>query len=110
MYNHALSSGDIQQLYNSNLAKYNTTRRTFTTILSGIIDGTYLYSGTASDLAGNTSGSSNRTLIIDKTTPVIVYTGSTPSSGTFTSGNLITGQFDITEFNLGQFIRNRNGS
>jgi hypothetical protein len=110
IYNRALSTEEIQTLSTTNLAKYASNRRTFTSILSGLAEGTYLYSGTATDLAGNISGTATRTLIIDRTAPNIAFTGSTSANGTFSSGTLLTGQIDITELNLGQFIRNRNGS
>ena len=55
MYNRVLSSGDIRQLYNSNLSKYATNRWTFTSVLSGLVDGTYLYSGQVLDVAGYSS-------------------------------------------------------
>ena len=96
IYNRALSSGDIQNLYNSNLAKYATNRRTFTTIFSGLAEGTYLYSGTAIDLANNSSGIVSRPLIIDKTALSLNWTGATPINGYFSSGNNFTGQIDIS--------------
>ena len=74
IYKRALSSGDIRNLYNSNLARYAVNRRTFTTILSGLTEGTYLYSGQVIDLAGAISGTTTNSLTIDKTSPIAVYT------------------------------------
>ena len=79
-------------------------------MLSGLAEGTYLYSGRTTDLAGNTSGSLTNSLAIDKTAPIIVYTGATPASGASLSGALLTGQVDITEANIRQFIWWQNGS
>ena len=55
IYNRTLSAGEVSNLYNSNLSKYATNRWTFTSVLSGLTEGTYLYSGQVTDLAGNNS-------------------------------------------------------
>lgn len=46
----------------------------------------------------------------DTSAPTVVYTGATPANGTITSGNMFTGQLDISGYYLNQFIRNRNGN
>jgi len=45
---------------------------------------------------------------VDTTLPILAFTGATLANKTVTSGTFLTGQIDITELNLGQFIRNRN--
>jgi len=109
IYNRALSTGEIQTLYTTNLAKYASNRRTFTSILSGLAEGIYLYSGRVIDLAGYTANTETRTLTIDRTLPTTFFTGTTPAHNAWLSGNSFSIQQDITELNLGQFIRNRNG-
>jgi hypothetical protein len=47
---------------------------------------------------------------VDATLPILAFTGATLPNKTVTSGTFLTGQIDIIELNLGQFIRNRNGS
>jgi hypothetical protein len=109
IYNRALSTGEIQTLYTTNLAKYASNRRTFTSILSGLAEGIYLYSGRVIDLAGYTANTETRTLTIDRTLPTTFFTGATPANNAWLSGNIFTIQQDFTELNLGQFIRNRSG-
>ena len=61
------------------------------------------------DLNGNTGGrTSGQSFVIDMTLPILIFTGSTPASGAM-AGTLSTGQLDITELNLGQFIRFQGG-
>ena len=56
IYNRALSSGEINNLYYSNLAKYGTNKWLFTTVRSGTaILSNIAYSGQVIDLAGNSS-------------------------------------------------------
>lgn len=51
IYNRALTSGEVTNLYNSNLAKYATNKWLFSINMSGINDGSYRYTGTIIDLA-----------------------------------------------------------
>ena len=56
IYNRALSSGEVVNLYHSNLAKYDTTKWLFTTSRSGTsILSNIAYSGQVIDLATNSS-------------------------------------------------------
>ncbi|MEI7478580.1 MAG: hypothetical protein WCJ81_09220 [bacterium] len=55
-------------LYMTNLAKYNTGSWLFSANMSGITDGTYLYTGQVRDAASNLSQLS-RTINIDTQTP-----------------------------------------
>lgn len=50
------------------------------------------------------------TINYDTTGAIITWTGATSANGTWSSGTFFTGQLDIAELNLGQFIRNRNGT
>lgn len=63
IYKRALSSAEIQQLYLSNLAKYNIDRWTFT--ISPNIDGNRTYYGRGQDTFGWTGQSEMRTNTID---------------------------------------------
>jgi hypothetical protein len=68
IYNRALSSGEIQLLYTTNLAKYSTGSWMFSTVISGLIDNTYTYTGQARDVALNTT-TTGRTFTLDTTAP-----------------------------------------
>ena len=55
IYNRALSSGEIRAVYNSNLAKYDTNRRTFTyspTYLFKPAAYNYIFTGTMTNASG----------------------------------------------------------
>jgi hypothetical protein len=60
------------------------------------------------DSLGNSSADSTDTITLDTTLPTLTFTGSTPASGAI-AGALATGQLDIGELNLGQFIRFQSG-
>lgn len=53
IYNRALSSWEVTQLYKSTLTKYDTNKRWFSINNSCLIDGTYSYSITATDMNDN---------------------------------------------------------
>lgn len=57
--NRALSSGEIQQMWRSNFAKYAVDKRRFTDDRQCMIDGAYAYTGYARNLA-SASGAVNR--------------------------------------------------
>lgn len=61
------------------------------------------------DSLGNTSADTTGSIILDTTLPVPVFTGSTPVHNFWTTNTNFTIQQDITELNLGQFIRSRSG-
>lgn len=77
--------------------------------MTGISDGSYRYTGTIIDQAG-LSTSTGRTINIDTSAPGLIFTGATPANNAWISGNIFTPQREISELNLGQFTRNRNGS
>ena len=109
IYNRILTTGEIQFLYASNLTRYDINRRMFTTNRTNY-NSSFAYSGRAQDLAGGSSGTLTRTVTIDGVPPTLAFTGATPTNGALMAGSIFTGQIDITEPTLGQFIRNRNGS
>lgn len=61
------------------------------------------------DSLGNTSADTTGSIILDTTVPVPVFTGNTPVHNFWTTNTNFTIQQDITELNLGQFIRSRSG-
>ena len=84
IYNRALSSGEIQQLYYANLAKYSTTNWLFTTVASGITNGTYTYTGQVWDNALNLTSISriiNGDTIAPSVGTAYISSGSTGSNG-----------------------------
>ena len=77
--------------------------------MTGINDGSYRYTGNVIDQA-RLSTATGRIINVDTTTPGITFTGTTPANNTWISGNIFTPQREISELNLGQFTRNRNGT
>jgi len=76
---------------------------------TGLTDNTYYRRIGGFDKLNNTGGRSDiPTFIVDLTKPVLLFTGSTPASGAV-AGAISTGQLDIGELNLGQFIRFQSG-
>lgn len=74
-------------------------------------DNSYYRRVYAFDKLNNTGSRSNTSLFkVDTTQAVIIFTGTTPANNAWISGNIFTIQQDITELNLSQFTRNRNGS
>jgi hypothetical protein len=73
IYSRALSSGEINQLYRSNLNKYDTGQWLFTSLQTGLTTQTYVYTGTALDLYGN-SISTERRLNVDQDTSILIFT------------------------------------
>jgi hypothetical protein len=63
MYNRALSSGEIYQIYASNFKKIDTSNWLFSVSYSGLKSGIYNYTGTAIDRANNLA-STGRTITI----------------------------------------------
>jgi hypothetical protein len=76
-----------------------------------LADNTYYRRAQGIDLNGNTgTWSSPWMFTIDTTLPTLAFTGVNPAANASRSGNIFTGQMEITELNLGQFIRSRNGT
>jgi hypothetical protein len=76
-----------------------------------LADNTYYRRAQGIDLNGNTgTWSSPWMFTIDTTLPTLAFTGANPAANASQSGNIFTGQMEITELNLGQFIRSRNGT
>ena len=108
IYNKALSTGEILQLYNSNLSKTDTNKRQFTSLQTGLTEWFYTYLSTVTDNVGNTASTETRTITIDQTGPEVIFTGSTPADNSTISGNHFSGFAEITETNLSSFTRNRD--
>jgi len=113
VYNRALTSWEISQLYLSNFAKYDTWSREFSSNQTGLTDNTtYYYSGCAGDLVGNTWCTETRNITYDWTIPQLIFTWDNPDDNARTSWLSITGQMQITKTwaGLGQFIWNRQNN
>lgn len=81
VFNRALSSGEIQMLYRSNLSKTITNTWSFITNRTNV-NGSFSYSGWAQDVLGYTGVSSSRTINIDTLAPNIPSLVS-PASGAY---------------------------
>jgi len=64
IYNRSLSSNEVNELYMSNLQKFNQTQWYLTVNQSGLNYGTYTYSASAKDIAGNYNTTEVRTLTV----------------------------------------------
>lgn len=95
VYKRALSSGDIQNLYNSNLTKINSGEWLYTVNQTGLVEWTYIYETSVTDL-WDTNVTNVESLVVDSTTPVITYTG----SDSYITGDSINIQTTILENNL----------
>jgi len=81
IWNRSLNAAEIQQIYRSNLQKYNSTDWNFYSNQSKLPDGNYTYYAYARDL-----NSSNQTeikyLTVDTTTPIITFSAGTEENDT----------------------------
>ena len=87
VFNHVLSSGEIQMLYYSNLTKTVTNNWSFTTNRTNI-NGAFSYSGWARDILGYTGVSTSRTINIDSLAPNIPTLLSPTSGQALSTGNI----------------------
>ncbi|VVC03699.1 Concanavalin A-like lectin/glucanases superfamily protein [Candidatus Bilamarchaeum dharawalense] len=96
IYNRALSSAEISQLYLTNLNKYNTNNWAFNYSQTNAAYGTYNYSACAKDSALNELCTELRTLTLaSNTAPVVSNVLLTSTYGTNLSSENLTVNFDI---------------
>jgi hypothetical protein len=113
IYNRALSVAEIQELYYSDLYKYDTDKWVFITNQSSLTSqGSYTYQGCAKDIAGNLNCTETRTLLMgDWAPPGISFTDPTPANGTVTTNTSVVVNISLTNASdLSQFIWNWNGT
>ena len=87
IYNRALSTGEIQFLYASNLTKNTSNRRLFTTNRISF-NSSFSYSGRIQDAVGYSSGTLARGVTIDGVPPSSVSILTPSSGGSFNTGNV----------------------
>ena len=86
IFNRSLNATEIQQLYFSNLQKYNSTQwylyiNQSKNATARLDDATYTYFASAKDTAGNENVTDTRTVSVDITSPSINFTSPTPANG-----------------------------
>ncbi len=116
LYNRSLSPSEIQQLYVSNLEKYDsgkwqfTTRQTFGLFPAG--DYNFTYFGCASDIAGNQNCTDTRQLTYHVENPQIAFVPPTPDNATITMDPsiLINISLNQTTYPFNSFVFDWNGS
>lgn len=108
VYNRALSNNEIQQLYYSNLAKYDTGKWLFTDYKQCLVsDGIHNYTGSAYDLASNTQNAMRKiTTSIPDYNPLAPGNFAVGSVEASTTGQTVSGQFD----NYFQFVDRKGNS
>jgi len=117
IYNKTLSAAEINQLYMSNLYKYNQTgwnlyvnqSKNSTT---GLDYATYTYFASAKDAAGNSNQTETKTITtaVDTTPPSINFTYPTPANNTQTTNTSIEINVSIVESNLNEVNFNWNST
>ena len=102
-------------IYYSNGSINETRRYTNSTNFTNITlsEGTYSFSATVSDAAGNNGSVSNRTVTLDTTAPVVSYAAVTPSDASNRSINSIFVNITYNETNYASiifYLYNSNGA
>ena len=100
VYNRALSTNEIGELYRWNLSKTSTNTWTYTTAYTWLADGTYVYGWTAVDMVWQ-SATISRTINIDTTKPICTI-AQNPVATTQTNGN-VTLTATVTEINKDKY-------
>ncbi|MFA5141800.1 MAG: LamG domain-containing protein [Candidatus Woesearchaeota archaeon] len=111
LLNWAMSPDQIQELYMSNLHKFNSTQwylyvNQTKNSTSGLDAGTYTYYASAKDLSGNENSTAIRTINIgtDATPPTLSFVLPTPADGSSQTATFAEVNVSVTESQLNQFI------
>jgi hypothetical protein len=80
IWNRSLSESEIQQLYYSNLNKYDADKWLFYSNQSNLTDGNYTYQAHAADNLSNWNSTEQRTVTIDTTYPTLQIYSPTPTN------------------------------
>jgi len=112
IFNRTLSPDEINQLYMSNLYKYNATQWYFYTNQSknssnGLDDTNYTYQAFASDIDGNSNLTEQRTITINNT-PLVSFVPPTPADVATTLNVSIPINISIRDNNVKSIIYNWN--
>ncbi|MBR9704634.1 LamG domain-containing protein, partial [Candidatus Pacearchaeota archaeon] len=109
IFNRSLGADEIQQLYFTNLRKYDTDKWALYVNQSnissnGLGGGNYSFDVYAIDIAGNFNQSGERSILIDLIDPVTTFVSPTPSAGVNTSSLIINVSSNDTFGNISTFI------
>jgi len=118
IWNRSLSASEIQQLYMSNLQKFNSTQwylyvNQSKNSTNGLDNGAYTYQAFAQDSAGNMNQTEIRTIQVnlpDTTPPLINFTSPTPNNNTITTNTSFIVNISIEESSLGNLTYNFNNT
>src|SRR3989338_207473 len=97
IFNRSLSASEIQQLYYSNLNKYDTDKWLFYANVSNQSDGIYTYEAHAKDIAGNWNNTGERVITTDTINPNITL--NEPLNDTWSNSSIINFKYNMTDTN-----------
>jgi parallel beta-helix repeat protein len=95
LYNKALTEEEIQELYKSNLYKYDENQWYFTSNKTGLAVGTYTYQSFAENSVYADSAELRTLHIVDESPPVIVLNNTFVNSSSAHEFNVSAGVFDL---------------
>ncbi|MDO8508510.1 MAG: LamG domain-containing protein [Nanoarchaeota archaeon] len=115
MWDRALTLSEVQQLYISNLYKYDVGKWKLFVEKKNLVEGSYTFQTLASDrvgnlCSGNPCGTESRTVSVDTTSPTLVFQAPTPANNDPISIEPLKIETIITERNLKTVTFNWNGA
>ena len=110
VFNRTFSQNEIQQLYMSNLYKYDINKWNFFANQTNLTFGDYTYYGYANDSYGGANSTETRVLHFVGVVPNISFVPPTYANDTTISDSYAPVNISINESNLANFVYNWNGT